>query len=396
MHTDSLMARGFTSALAGESPSHEPLASELTSVGAVCPQAWANLADRAIEPNVFFRPAWTRAASAHARGQSDVQTLLAWNSPSRKRLTGLLPVVSAWRALKVPLPMLVVWQDCAPLSVPLLDRDEANAAARGLIEAAGRSGARAILFPALAIRTAAAQALYRAAADFGLAPRTMNVETRAILDATQQPDKAIENAVGAKKLKELRRQRNRLADQGEVTFAVASSPTDVAAALEGFLQLEASGWKGRRGTALAMDPGNAEFVRRGVQELAACRNAEIATLARNGRPVAAAILLRHGNRMFFYKIAYDEAAAKMSPGVQLSLHITRHLCADETVDHADSTAVANHPMIEHIWRGRLQVADVLVPTKPGALQLESYAGILSMRRAARQAARRVLQSVRAR
>ncbi len=44
----------------------------------------------------------------------------------------------------------------------------------------------------------------------------------------------------------------------------------------------------------------------------------------------------------------------------------------------------------------MQVADVLVPTKPGALQLESYARILSMRRAARQAARRVLRSVRAR
>ena len=292
--------------------------------------------------------------------------------------------------------MLVAWQAGAPLTAPLLDRDAAHAAARRLIEAAARAGASAILFPLLTTDSAAAQALRRAAAEFGLAPQTMNAHTRAMLDATQQPDEAVRNALGAKKLKELRRQRNRLADQGEVTFAIASSPTDILAALDGFLKLEASGWKGKRGTALAKDAGDTEFVRRSVSDLAANGKAEIVTLARNGSPVAAGILLRHGRRAYFFKIAYDEAAAKMSPGVQLCLDITRHLCTDPTVDDADSTAITNHPMIDHIWRGRLQVADVLVPTRPGAFPFHCYAGIISAHRAAREAARRVLHAVRSR
>jgi CelD/BcsL family acetyltransferase involved in cellulose biosynthesis len=395
MHLNST-ARQLTSALVRESSTHGRSTSELIDLGAVSVQAWESLAERAIEPNAFFHPAWTRAVAKHARGKSGAQALLAWDSPSRQRLVGFLPVVSAWRALRVPIPVLVAWQAYAPLTVPLLDRDATDAGARGLLEAAARAGAQAILFSSLASDSAAAHALHRAAARFGGGPHLMNAHTRAMLDATQKPDEAVRNSLGAKKFKELRRQRNRLADAGEITFAVAASPAGVTAALDGFLKLEASGWKGERGTALAKDTGDTEFIRRALADLAANGNAEIATLARDGTPVAAGLLLRHGRRAYFFKIAYDEAAAKMSPGVQLCLNITRHLCADTMIDDADSTAVANHPMIDHIWRGRMQVADVLVPTRPESFPFHFFAGVVSAHQTARQAARRVLHIIRSR
>ena len=65
-----------------------------------------------------------------------------------------------------------------------------------------------------------------------------------------------------KKLKELRRQRNRLAEHGEVRFEVARTPDEIAPRVEIFLTLEASGWKGQRGTALTQDDGDAAFIRR--------------------------------------------------------------------------------------------------------------------------------------
>ena len=43
-------------------------------------------------------------------------------------------------------------------------------------------------------------------------------------------DEMLRDALGAKKLKELRRQRNRLAEHGAVNFDVARTPADVAAA----------------------------------------------------------------------------------------------------------------------------------------------------------------------
>lgn len=396
MPSNGFTARGLASSLVGDAPFRASTASELVDLDAVHPQAWAQLADRAVAPNAFFQPAWTRAVSAHASGKSGAQALLAWDNSSRKRLIGFLPVISAWRALKMPIPMLVAWHAYAPLTVPLLDRDAADAAARGLIEAAARAGAQAILFQSLASDSAAAHALRRATADLGIAPRTMNVHARALLDATQPPDEALKTSLGAKKLKELRRQRNRLADDGEVTFAMASSPADVAVALDGFLALEAAGWKGKRGTALAKDDGDAAFIRRAVSDLAATGNAQIATLAHGGTPVAAGLLLRHGRRVYFFKIAYDEAVAKMSPGVQLCVDITRHLCADPSVDDVDSTAVANHPMIDHIWRGRLPMADVIVPVTPDAIPFNLCAGLVSARHAARETARRIVHAIRSR
>ena len=80
-------------------------------------------------------------------------------------------------------------------------------------------------------------------------------------------------------------------------------------------------------------------------------------------PVAAAIVLRHQDRAFYFKLGVDEHFAKFSPGVQLTLDLTRHLCADPAIALADSTADADHPMINPIWRGRLAIGDVLIPLR---------------------------------
>ena len=56
----------------------------------------------------------------------------------------------------------------------------------------------------------------------------------------------------------------------------------------------------------------------------------------------------------------DESEARTSPGVQLTLDLTRHLCADPAIAFADLTADGEHPMIDHIWRERIEIADVFV------------------------------------
>ncbi|MBZ0149170.1 MAG: GNAT family N-acetyltransferase, partial [Pseudorhodoplanes sp.] len=116
---------------------------ELVDLAKVPLRAWSQLAACAIEPNAFYQPAWARAVSAHARGRAGAQVLLVWDGPEQKNLIGLLPVVSAWRALKLPIPVFVAWQAYAPLTTPLLDRDAAEQAAGGLLDAARRAGAGA-------------------------------------------------------------------------------------------------------------------------------------------------------------------------------------------------------------------------------------------------------------
>jgi hypothetical protein len=118
------------------------------------------------------------------------------------------------------------------------------------------------------------------------------------------------------------------------------------------------------------------------------------TLRAGDMPVAAGIVLRHRTRAFFFKIGVDERFAKFSPGVQLTLELTRHLCADQTMASADSTAAPNHPMINPIWRGRFAIGDVLVPLRPNDPVVGLIHAAITARSIARKTARGAVHAVR--
>jgi len=282
------------------------------------------------------------------------------------------------------------------LCSPLLDRDAPLEAATRLLQQARDAGAHALVLNDVALDGAAMQSLNQILSRDGLKPRILSSYIRASLDATQDADAVLRDALGAKKLKELRRQRNRLAEHGAVHFEVARTPTETASAIETFLKLEASGWKGERGTALGRDAGDAAFIRRAVPALAETRQCEIVTLHAGETPVAAAIVLRHHDRAFYFKLGVDERFAKYSPGVQLTLDLTRHLCADPAIRFADSTAAPDHPMINPIWRSRLAIGDVLIPLHRHGVVVPLIRAALALRKVIREPARRAVHLLRQR
>jgi CelD/BcsL family acetyltransferase involved in cellulose biosynthesis len=366
---------------------------------AVCASAWASLVERAIEPNGYYLADWELAVNASARGRTDVSALSAWSGSSvapneTAHLIGLLPVVSMWRAYQVPLPALVSADPYGTLCTPLLDRDRAEEAAGSLMQQAREAGAHALILRDASLDGAAMKAFENVLRRDGLRPRRLHSHLRAALDATCDAEELLRDALGAKKLKELRRQRNRLAEHGAVRFDVAREPEEIARAIETFLALEASGWKARRGTALMQDAGDTAFIRRATYALAGRGQCEIVSLYAGDTPIAAAIVLRHQDRAFYFKLGVDERFAKLSPGVQLTLDLTRHLCADPVVALADSTAAADHPMINPIWRGRLAIGDVLIPLRRNDPAVPLIQAAILMRQSIREPARRVLQFVR--
>jgi CelD/BcsL family acetyltransferase involved in cellulose biosynthesis len=354
---------------------------------------WQALAARAVEPNGYYLPEWELAANASAQGCTDASTLGAWRDD---RLIGLMPVVSMWRAYKIPLPALVSAHPYGTLCAPPLDHDMAIDAAAQLMREARNAGARALVLRDISLKGAAMQAFAEVSRHHGLRPRVLQSGLRACLDATRDADQLLQDALGGKKLKELRRLRHRLAEHGAVQFDVARTPGDVAAALETFLALEASGWKGARGTALAQHDGDARFIRRATTALAASGQCEIVTLRAGDTPVAAGIVLRHQDRAFFFKIGVDQRFAKTSPGVQFTLELTRHLCADPAITSADSTASPDHPMINPIWRGRFAIGDVLIPLRSGDPVVPIIHAAIVAQNAAREQARRVVRYIRQR
>ena len=360
---------------------------------------WRRLAQCAVEPNGYYLADWELAVNASARGRGGVSALAAWSNASpapdgTANLIGLLPVISLWRACRIPLPALVSADPYGTLCTPLLDRSMTDDAIVGLMQRARQAGAHALILRNAALDGAAIKAFTEILRHDGIRPRVLNSHVRACLDATRDADELLRDALGAKKVKDLRRQRNRLAEHGAIRFEVARTPDEVATAVETFLTLEASGWKAQRGTALLQDDGDAGFVRRATKALAATGQCEIVSLRAGDNPVAAAIVLRHLDRAFYFKLGVDDRFAKLSPGVQLTLDLTRHLCADPAIAMVDSTASADHPMINPIWRGRLAIGDVLVPLRRHDPVVPLITAALSARRLLREPARRLVHYLR--
>ncbi|RZN05030.1 GNAT family N-acetyltransferase [Bradyrhizobium genosp. SA-3] len=362
----------------------------LTSID---PGQWRALAQRTVEPNGYYLPGWALAVSATARGRTGASALAAFDASST-RLVGLMPVISLWRAWKIPLPALVSANPYGTLCSPLIDRDAPIEAATRLLQQAREAGAHALVLNDVALDGAAMTALNQVLNRDGLKPRVLSSYVRASLDATQDGETLLREALGARKLKELRRQRHRLEENGPVLFEVARGRDEIGPALETFLQLEASGWKGERGTALIQHAGDATFIRRAVAALAETAQCEIITLRAGMTPVAAGVVLRHQDRAFFFKLGIDEHFAKYSPGVQLTLDLTRHLCADPAIASADSMASADHPMINPIWRGRFAIGDVLIPLRRNDPVVALIHAALAGLNVAHQAARRVVHRLR--
>ena len=303
-------------------------------------EEWRALAERAIEPNGYYLPAWELAVNASARGRTGVLALGAWREaslvpdeaaapdrPVAGRLRCGAPAKSPARFGKRQPLRHAVHTVAGPWS--------GRGSREGFAERSPQHR-RACADPARRLANGAAmKAFTQALRQDGLQPIILHSHLRACLDARRDADEVLRDALSAKKLKELRRQRNRLAEHGAVRFEVARSPTDVSRAVEVFLALEASGWKGERGTALRQHEGDASFIRRATRGLAETGQCEIVTMHAGDTPVAAAVVLRHQDRAFYFKLGIDERFAKFSPGVQLTLDLTRHLCADAVLVTAD-------------------------------------------------------------
>ncbi|MBP2434432.1 GNAT family N-acetyltransferase [Bradyrhizobium elkanii] len=356
--------------------------------------AWRALAARAIEANGYYQADWELAVDASARGRTGATLLSAAGDGGQ--LIGLLPVVPMRRIYRIPLPALVGAEPYGTLCTPLLDRDAAEEAVGKMLRQARNAGAHALILRTMSLEGPAMAAISAVLARDGLQPQILSAYQRAQLDATRDADELLRDALGAKKLKELRRQHHRLSDHGAVRFDVARTPHEVATALETFLVLEAGGWKGERGTALSQHAGDAAFIRRATSTMAEAGRCEIITLHAGDTPVAGGIVVRHQDRAFFFKIGVDERFAKHSPGTQLTLELTRHLCADPAIKSADSTAAPGHPMIDPIWRGRFAIGDVLLPLRRRDPLVPAIHAALTLNKFAYEAARRAVRFIRSR
>jgi CelD/BcsL family acetyltransferase involved in cellulose biosynthesis len=163
-----------------------------------------------------------------------------------------------------------------------------------------------------------------------------------------------------KRRKEYRRLKARLGEEGKLESLAWTKDDPLAPWIDDLLALEARGWKGRRGTALAADARMATAFREALHRLAAEGSLRLWKLAFDGKPIAMMSGLVKGDQGWLGKIAYDEAFARYSPGVMLILDATERLIDKDRLALIDSCAIPDHPMINNIWRDRLALCDVMI------------------------------------
>jgi CelD/BcsL family acetyltransferase involved in cellulose biosynthesis len=119
------------------------------------------------------------------------------------------------------------------------------------------------------------------------------------------------------------RRRLRLAEAvAPVNFEILSpSPVEVEPLLDEAYRVEAAGWKGERGTALAKDATRGAFFRRYAAAAAREGILRLGFMRLGGRAIAMHLAVECGERFWLFKQGYDEAFARFSPGTLLTLHL---------------------------------------------------------------------------
>jgi CelD/BcsL family acetyltransferase involved in cellulose biosynthesis len=119
------------------------------------------------------------------------------------------------------------------------------------------------------------------------------------------------------------RRRRALGREGELRLREVRGGPALERDLDAFLALEAAGWKGRKGTAIAGDPARVALYR-GFAERAAEKGwLRLYMLEVGGRLVAADYGCVFGDCGYLIKTAFDEELARFAPGLVLRAEVLR-------------------------------------------------------------------------
>lgn len=352
------------------------------SVDAAGRRAWTELADRAAEPNPFLRPEVVLAA-AGARAP----TVLLAVVREHERWLACLPVSRAARWGRIPLPVLGPWlADYAYLATPLVDRDSVARGVDGLLELLVRERrAAAVVLDPVDPSGPVGAALLAGAHARGAVPVVTADFERAELRRRPEPT-YLQEAMGASSRKKLRKAARTLADDLGGPLEVVERAGEPAA-VDAFLALERAGWKGEAGTALASDPADGAFFRGACAALAAAGRLQLLSLEAGGRTAAMQCNFLDAPDLYAFKVAYDPALARHSPGAVLEVEAVDRFHAATELLRADSCAAPDSPLINRMWPDRRRLQTVLLPTSaPYARLLEP---LLGAERVARRAHRRL-------
>src|ERR1700683_1771734 len=203
---------------------------------------WRELAGRALEPNVFYEPAFALPAAPVFGAAAG--PVLIWSGGRSRRLLGFFPARIERRRYGFNLPVLVGWtHPYAPFGLPLVEREAAEPVVSAFLShlAADPALPGLLLMPFLPEEGPFARALDAILRRAQMPSAAFNRHRRAFLAPTGERTRYLEGAMGGHQRKELRRQWRRLSETGAIAITIATEPAAIDRALEDFFGLAAQG-----------------------------------------------------------------------------------------------------------------------------------------------------------
>ncbi len=358
-----------------------------------------HLCNRSIEPNVFFNPRFLAPAMPRLEDREVRLAVIRDGDDHRSRLRLLMPFSVERPAVPLGVPIMRTWSSAfGPVGTPLVDRDDPLGVMEDFFAMLARPHLklpRVLALPQVRLDGPFAALLRSFTATAGLPLAITDAVERPVLQSALDGPAYLRQALRAHHFREFRRLKRRLAEQGRLEYHIARQADEVRLGLEAFLTLEASGWKGREGTAMAIDRYRAAFAREAMHRLSEHDMCRVHTLTLDGRVIACVVVFIEAGIAYTWKTAYDESLSDYSPGTLLMLELTANHLDDPNIVFTDSCAVPDHPVMSRIWSERRPMGTFVVGLAPNADRLTRQAAAqLHLSRETRNLARRVRNRIR--
>lgn len=319
--------------------------------------AWDDLARSA--DNLFYER-WMVEAALALPDAEPPRLLLAWQHDGT--LAGLLPLGARTR-MGLDLATQNWEQAIRALGQPLVRSGVEAAFWQAVLPHLDRHASGAFLrLSSLPADSPATIALFEHLTADGRRHEVTRRYARAVLHGGLSSAEHAATHVRAKVLKEQRRLRARLGDQGAVSFDRLPADADPHPWIDALFGLELTGWKGREGVAAAADPATERVFRGVLVQAAAQARLDFHRLTVADEPIAMlACIEGPGDTAVQLKIAYHEGWSQFSPGVLLEMEYLAYALDRRGLALVDSCARAGHPMIDRIWPERREIVSLAIP-----------------------------------
>ncbi len=334
--------------------------------------AWNRLVEVSLESNAFYEPSLLLPALRHLNSSSQVRVLLAWSTPrvfpeGPKVLCGVLPVIpgnetTRW-GTRLGCGGHTAWQHphCY-LSMPLLREDVAVETLRAFWQFAGTDlKALWLTMPCVPAEGPFQHVLTQFLQETESSFCVRSLHRRALFQPSHSAEAYLSQWSRSRR-HTVKRLEKKLKELGNLQVRVLQKEEPIDPWIEQFLALESSGWKGQAGSALAAQAHDHAFVAEMLRTRWQSNGVGFLSLEIDGKPIAMKCNLLSGTNAFAWKIAYDEAYHKYSPGNVLEKVMIEKLHQESTTEWMDSCAAPNHPMIDGLWHDRRLLQSISIGT----------------------------------